>query len=116
MIDFFKKLKDFIVNTSQDERIPLRDKKIILALVALMISPFDIIPDWIPLFGLLDDLIILSIILDYFFTILDSQILLSHFPWDMKAFARLRAIARTLQIFVPNFLKKKLWSYVGDPY
>jgi uncharacterized membrane protein YkvA (DUF1232 family) len=116
MMDFFKKLKDFIVNTSQDERIPSRDKKIILALVALLISPFDIIPDWIPLFGLLDDVIILSIVLDYFFTILDSRILLSHFPWDMKAYARLRTIARALQIFVPNFLKKKLWSYVGDPY
>lgn len=116
MIDFFKKLKDFIVHTSQDERIPSRDKKIILALVALLISPFDIIPDWIPFFGLLDDLIILSIVLDYFFTILDSRILLSHFPWDMKTFARLRTIARMLQIFVPKFLKKRLWTYVGDPY
>jgi len=116
MIDFFKKLKDFILNTSNDERIPSSDKKIILALVALMISPFDIIPDWIPVFGLLDDVIILSIILDYFFTVLDSRILLSHFPWDMKAFARLRAFAKAMQIFVPRFIKKKLWKYVGDPY
>lgn len=116
MMVFFKKLKDFIINTSSDERIPSGDKKIILALVALMISPFDIIPDWIPFFGLIDDLVILSIILDYFFTVLDSRILLSHFPWDMKAYARLRAIAKTLQIFVPGFLKKKLWKYVGDPY
>ena len=113
---FLKDLKDFLVNTANDERIPSRDKKILLAMIALMISPFDIIPDWIPIFGLLDDLIILSIILDYFFSVLDSRILLSHFPWDMKAFTRLRAISRTLQFFVPRFVKRKLWTYVGDPY
>ncbi len=113
---FFKDLKDFIVNTANDERIPSRDKKILLAMVALMISPFDIIPDWIPIFGLLDYLIILSMILDYFFSVLDSRIILSHFPWDMKAYARLKAIAHFLQMFVPRFVKKKLWSYVGDPY
>ena len=113
---FFKDLKDFLVNTANDERIPARDKKILLAMIALIISPFDLIPDWIPVIGLLDDLIILSFILDYFFTVLDSNVLLSHFPWDMKAFARLRSIARGLQFFVPGFLKKKLWAYVGEPY
>lgn len=113
---FFKDMKDFLVNTANDERIPARDKKILLALVALIISPFDLIPDWIPIFGLLDDLIILSIILDYFFSVLDSNVLLSHFPWNMKAFARIRAVARGLQFFVPRFLKRKLWTYVGEPY
>ena len=113
---FLKNLKDFLVNTANDERIPSRDKKILLAMIALMISPFDIIPDWIPVFGLLDDVIILSMILDYFFSVLDSRIILSHFPWDMKAYARLKKMASFMQMFVPRFVKKKLWSYVGDPY
>jgi len=113
---FFKDLKDFIVNAANDERIPERDKKVLLAMVALIISPFDLIPDWIPVIGLLDDLILLSFILDYYFTVLDSRILLSHFPWDMKAYTRLKAIAHAFQFFVPKFIKKKLWKYVGDPY
>lgn len=113
---FFKDLKDFIKNTAQDERIPEKDKKIILALLGLIISPIDLIPDWIPIFGLLDDLIYLSFILDYFFSVLDSRILLSHFPWNMKAYTRLKAIAQFTQFLVPRFLKRKLWSYVGDPY
>lgn len=113
---FFKELKDFLINTANDERIPARDKKILLALIALIISPIDLIPDWIPFFGQLDDLVLLAIILDYFFRVLDSRVLLSHYPWGMKSFARIRAIARLLQFFVPRFVKKKLWSYVGDPY
>jgi uncharacterized membrane protein YkvA (DUF1232 family) len=113
---FFEDLKNFILNVAKDQQIPDRDKKIILALVALLLSPFDIIPDWIPIFGVLDDIIIISIILDYFFSVIDSRLLLSHFPWDMKAFTRLKKIAHFMQIFVPRFIKKKLWSYVGDPY
>lgn len=113
---FFKDLKDFLVNTANDERIPSRDKKVLLALIALIISPIDLIPDWIPIFGILDDIVILSIILDYFFSVLDSNVLLSHFPWDMKSFARIRAFARFMQFLVPRFLKKKLWTYVGEPY
>lgn len=113
---FFHQLKAFIQNTAKDERIPEKDKKILLAMVALVLSPFDLIPDWIPLIGLLDDVIIISFILDYFFNVLDSRILLSHFPWDMKAFVRLKKIAHATQFLVPDILKKKLWSYVGDPY
>lgn len=113
---FFINLKNFVINTANDERIPSRDKKVLLALVALVISPFDLIPDWIPFFGILDDTVILSIILDYFFSVLDSRIMLSHFPWDMKAFTRIKKLAKITQVFVPTFLKKKLWKYVGDPY
>lgn len=113
---FFKDLKDFLVNTAHDERIPPRDKKVLLALIALIISPIDLIPDWIPFFGQLDDLVLMAIVLDYFFRVLDSQVLLSHYPWGMKSFARLRAVARFLDFLVPRFIKKKLWQYVGDPY
>lgn len=113
---FFQKLKKFLNDVATDERIPPRDKKVILTMIALIVSPFDLIPDWIPVIGLLDDVIILSFILDYFFTVLDSQLLLSHYPWGMKSFSQLRKIARFMQMFVPGFIKKRLWQYVGDPY
>jgi uncharacterized membrane protein YkvA (DUF1232 family) len=113
---FFKDIKKFLLDVANDQRIPARDKKIVLALIALVISPIDLIPDWIPIFGLLDDVIILSIILDYFFRILDNNVLLSHYPWGMKSFVRLKALARSMEFFVPRFIKKRLWQYVGEPY
>ncbi len=113
---FFTELKKFLMDVANDERIPARDQKLLLALIGLIISPIDLIPDWIPIFGLLDDIIILSIILDYFFRVLDSQVLLSHYPWDMKSFARLRSVARAMEWIVPRFIKKRLWQYVGAPY
>ncbi len=113
---FLRDLKKFLTDVASDERIPARDKKILLAMIALIISPIDLIPDWIPFLGQLDDLIILAVILDYFFRVLDSSLLLSHYPWGMKSFARLRGIARFLQFLVPRWIKKRLWTYVGSPY
>jgi uncharacterized membrane protein YkvA (DUF1232 family) len=116
MQNFFKDLKEFIINTAKDERIPERDKKIILAMLALILSPVDFIPDWIPIFGLLDDVILLALILDYFFEVLDQSILLSHYPWGMKSFARLRRIAGVTSFLVPGFIKNNLWKYTKDPF
>lgn len=115
-MSFFKKLKEFLVSVAHDERIPNRDKKIILAMIALIISPIDLIPDWIPFVGQLDDLVLISFILDYYFTVLDSNVLLSHYPWGMKSYVRLKSMANFFEFLVPKFIKKKLWSYVGDPY
>jgi len=115
-VKFFQDLVQFLKNVSNDARIPERDKAVLVALVTLLISPFDLIPDWIPFFGQLDDLIIISLILDYFFKVLDSQILLSHWPWNMKMFVRIKKISQILEFFIPKILKKKLWKYVGTPY
>ena len=116
MLSFFKDLKNFIKDVAQDERIPSRDKKIILALLALIISPIDIIPDWIPIIGVIDDLILLATILDYFFEVLDQEIILSHFPWDMKKYARIRRISRIISQLTPRILKRMLWKFEGSPY
>jgi uncharacterized membrane protein YkvA (DUF1232 family) len=107
----FKDLISFLRNVANDERIPARDKKLVLALIALILMPFDIIPDWIPVIGVLDDLILMALILDYFFNVLDQEILLSHFPWSMKTFARIRWGARLIALLTPNFIKDKIWKY-----
>lgn len=116
MKKFLQQGQDFLRGVATDERIPERDKQVITALLVLIVSPLDLIPDWIPFFGQLDDLIMIAVILDYFFTVLDQEVLLSHWPWDMKAYARLRRFARTVGALSPNFLKKQIWKYVGRPY
>jgi|SRR5690606_25375358 len=114
--NFFSDLTNFIKNVANDSRIPDRDKKIILGLLVLIVSPVDLIPDWIPVIGLLDDAVLLAIILDYFFDVLDQDILLSHYPWGMKSFARLRRASRLISFLTPEAVKSRLWKYQGDPY
>ena len=113
---FIKNCIQFIKDVANDDRIPSSDKKMVLILLALIISPIDFIPDWIPVIGVLDDLLMIALILDYFFEKLDTQILLSHYPFGMKSFATLRRLAGAISWITPDWLRNKLWKYEGDIY
>ncbi len=113
---YIKELISFIQNVAHDPKIPSSDKKILLLLLALIISPIDLIPDWIPVIGLLDDFIMLGIVLDYFFNHLDHELLLSHFPWSLKAFIRLRRLSGFITFFTPSWIKNKIWTYKPSVY
>jgi uncharacterized membrane protein YkvA (DUF1232 family) len=116
MKEFALKLINFIKDVSQDSRIPDKDKAILATLLALIISPVDLIPDWIPVLGQMDDMVLICVVLDYLFHVLDTEILLSHYPWDMKSFARLRRVTKVASAFVPRTIKNRIWSYQKIPY
>ncbi len=113
---FFTDLKNFLLKLWHEEKIPTRDKKLIVAFFLLVISPIDFIPDWIPTFGLLDDLVLLALIHDYLFNVLDSGIFLSHYPWGMKSYSRLKRFASFLRFFKPSFVSDFIWKFKKDPF
>lgn len=115
-MNFIRKISQFIKEVAHDPRIPSRDKKIVLALLALIISPMDIIPDWIPIIGLLDDLVLLALVLDYFFEVLDQDILLSHYPWSMKSYTWVRRSSRVITRLTPQSLKSRIWKFKPSVY
>ncbi|HEX4922917.1 MAG TPA: YkvA family protein [Bdellovibrionales bacterium] len=116
MLKTIKELIAFIKAVANDPRIPERDKTVLLALLALVISPVDLIPDWIPFFGQLDDFVIVAIVLDYLFNHLDQQILLSHYPWGMKSYVRIRKTAQLVAQITPSWVKNKIWSFKPSVY
>lgn len=113
---FLNDLAGFVRAVAEDPRIPSRDKKVVLALLALVLSPVDLIPDWIPFFGWLDDFVIIAIVLDYFFEVLDQEIILSHYPWGMRSYTWCRRASRLISQFAPKRFKKWVWKFEGSPY
>jgi uncharacterized membrane protein YkvA (DUF1232 family) len=51
---------------ARDGRVPRRRKVLLLALVAYLALPFDLVPDFIPVAGQLDDAIIVALVLRSF--------------------------------------------------
>lgn len=63
-----------------DERVPRKRKVVLVALVAYLLMPFDLVPDFIPVAGQLDDLIIAAVALRYVLRSGGPQLLEEHWP------------------------------------
>jgi uncharacterized membrane protein YkvA (DUF1232 family) len=55
-----------VTRLARDPRVPRRRKLLLLGLVGYLALPFDLVPDFIPVAGQLDDAIIVALVLRHF--------------------------------------------------
>jgi uncharacterized membrane protein YkvA (DUF1232 family) len=65
---------------SRDRRVPRRDKLFIGALVVYLSLPFDLVPDFIPVAGQLDDVLIVAFVLRTVFRHTGPELIREHWP------------------------------------
>ena len=61
-----------------DARVPLRRKLLLVALLAYLVTPIDLIPDFIPGLGQMDDVLILVLALHGLLSSVEEEVLLEH--------------------------------------
>lgn len=62
----------------RDSRVPLMAKMVFYVTVVYMLSPFDFVPDWIPVLGQADDLVAIMAGLNLFFRACPSWLVQEH--------------------------------------
>jgi uncharacterized membrane protein YkvA (DUF1232 family) len=55
-----------VTRLTRDPRVPRRRKLLLLGLVGYLALPFDLVPDFIPVAGQLDDAIVVALVLRHF--------------------------------------------------
>lgn len=73
-------LAKLLVRLARDPRVPVRAKVLAAAAAAYAISPIDLVPDFIPLIGRSDDLIVIALALDYLIEEAGVAVVREH--WD----------------------------------
>jgi len=63
-----------------DEQVPLRRKLVLFALLVYLLIPIDLVPDFLPLVGQLDDVIIAALALRYALRAGGPELLRTHWP------------------------------------
>jgi uncharacterized membrane protein YkvA (DUF1232 family) len=75
----------------RDPRTPFHAKLIAWAALAYLLSPIDLIPDFIPVAGYLDDLVIVPLLLHAAFAVLPSEV---------KESGRIKARRHTTRLYI----------------
>ena len=78
----------------RDERVPRRRKLLLAALVAYLALPFDLVPDFIPVVGQLDDVLIVALVLRSFLRSGGEELVREHWPGPERS---LRIVLRAGQ-------------------
>lgn len=107
-----QQLISLIKGLIQDDRIPKQDKVILGSLLALLISPVDLIPDFIPIVGYFDDFFMWALLLDYLFHRIDKGVLADHYPWDLRGYERMQRWVGYISWVIPGFVKKMIWAKI----
>lgn len=69
-----------IYRLMRDSRVPVQNKVLLGTAVAYILSPIDIVPDFIPLLGQVDDILAVALVLKGLFEAAGEEVVLEH--WD----------------------------------
>ena len=78
----------------RDPRVPRRARIAVMIAVLWVLSPIDLIPEFLPVIGPLDDIIVVALLLRYAGRSVPRQVLLDAWPSDPRMMERLLGPAR----------------------
>ena len=105
---FLPRLVKLIWRLTRDPRVPPRSKATLVMLGAYVMSPVDLIPDFIPGLGQLDDVVIIAFALDSILNRIPDHIVREHWEGDDDVLQLVREILDISTSFMPKWLKNRL--------
>jgi uncharacterized membrane protein YkvA (DUF1232 family) len=95
---------------ARDSRVALVDKLLVLAAAAYIVSPLDVIPDFIPFLGQVDDLYLLVLALQRMIARAGADVLEEHWTGDPSALSsiNLGATLAAAAFFLPPSLRSRV--------
>lgn len=102
------RLAKLIWRLTRDPRVPARSKATLVVLGVYLMSPVDVIPDFIPGLGQLDDIVIAAFALDSILNRIPDHIVREHWDGDEEVLQVVREILDISTAFMPKWLKGRL--------
>src|SRR5262245_3051547 len=104
------RLVRMIASLLADGDVPVAAKIALAAVAVYLASPVDLIPDFVPLVGILDDLLLAAIVVDGLLNHLDRAFVLKYWPGDVASLDAVGSVARKLSRWVPSRVKARIFG------
>lgn len=101
------RLVKLVWRLARDPRIPPRNKAVLFLVATYLASPIDLLPDFLPGVGQLDDLVLAALALDQILNRVPEDIVKEHWEGDEDVLAVVREILDVSTGFLPGWLKAR---------
>ncbi|CAN5664432.1 hypothetical protein BH24ACT26_BH24ACT26_01820 [soil metagenome] len=95
-----------VIRLLRDPRVPTRNKATLLFVAGYLLSPVDVIPDFIPRVGQLDDIVIAALALNQLLNDVPEDVVRRHWDGDEDVLELIREVLRMSTAMVPAAVKK----------
>jgi len=96
-----------------DREVPTGVKVILAAVAVYLASPVDLIPDFIPFVGYVDDILLAAVVLDGLLNHVDRRFVERHWPGSLAALDATAKVASLLAAWVPRRVKLRIFGGRG---
>ena len=90
----------------RDPRVPRRTKIVLAVALGYMVSPVDVVPDFIPGLGAVDDLLLLAFAVNHLVHVAGEEVVLEHWDGPRDLLELVRAILDVTSDMVPVRLRR----------
>jgi uncharacterized membrane protein YkvA (DUF1232 family) len=93
-----------------DKRVSMVDKLFVMGAIAYIVMPLDLIPDFIPFFGEIDDVFVLVLALQRLISNAGRTVLLDHWTGEPSDLAdlNLKGVLAAAAFFLPKRIRRRL--------
>lgn len=103
-----------VTRLSRDRRVPVRAKRLAAGLAIYAVLPIDLIPDLIPVVGVVDDLLALAVALAVLVEFSPREVVVEHWDGEPEVLARLLLGVGLLMDFMPGRVRWVLRRLAGE--
>jgi uncharacterized membrane protein YkvA (DUF1232 family) len=103
-------LARLIARLVRDPVLPRAAKIALAAAAVYLASPLDLVPDFIPFLGYLDDVLLAALVVDGILNYVDRGLVLKYWPGSADSLDRVARSARLFAMWVPRRLKQRVFA------
>ncbi len=111
-VGLLSKFLGLLVNLLRDKRVSSVDKAILGATVAYILNPADMLPDWVPFAGLVDDVYLVALALLRLGLKADEQVLKDNWKGRDDLIPLLRKVVDLAVAFLPARIRRAIQAKV----